>query len=150
MGAQRNGLQAVAPRANDGQRASGPAEDKAGARGKGAPRPEAKQAVTEEVAVRIWFKEGNPLGFLFVRPRREEYLSRYVLREYARGRSLQEVLDDPYVRNRSTPRERDRLFERPDVVAAIGERNVADLKRALAGVHADRRGPVVRLRPPAA
>ena len=100
--------------------------------------------------MRIEFKGKNPFAFLFVRSRREEYLSRYVLREYARGRSLQDVLKDPYVRNRSTPEERRRLLERPDMVAAIGEQTVADLKLALAGVHADRRGPVVRLRPPVA
>ena len=100
--------------------------------------------------MRIWFKGRNPFAFLFVRPRREEYLSRYVLRQYTRGRSLQDVLEDPYVRNRSTLQERARLLERPDVVAAIGEQTVADLKQSLAGVHADRRGPVVRLRPPAA
>jgi hypothetical protein len=100
--------------------------------------------------MRIRFKERNPFAFLFVRPRREEYLSRYVLREYARGRSLRDVLEDPYVRNRSTAQERARLLERPEVVAAIGEQTVADLKHALAGVHADRRGPVVSLRPPVA
>jgi len=98
--------------------------------------------------MRVRFKGRNPFAFLFVRSRREEYLSRYVLREYARGRSLQDVLEDPYIRNRSTPEERTRLLERPEVVAAIGKQTVADLKEALAGVHADRRGPVVRLRPP--
>jgi len=98
--------------------------------------------------VRVRFKNRNPFAFLFVRPRREEYLSRYVLREYARGRSLEQILDDPYVRNRSTSQERARLLERPEVVAALGEQTVADLKQALAGVHAERRGPVVRLRRP--
>jgi hypothetical protein len=84
--------------------------------------------------VRISFKQRNPFASLFARSRREEYLSRYVLREYAGGRSLQEVLDDAYVRNWSTPEERARLLERPEVVAAIGERAVADLREALAGV----------------
>jgi hypothetical protein len=92
----------------------------------------------------------NPFASLFVRSRREDYLAQYVLREYARGRSLQDVLRDPYVRNRSTPEERARLLERPDVIATIGEQTVADLKLALAGVRADRRGPEVRLRPPVA
>ena len=54
---------------------------------------------------------------------------RYVLREHTRGRSLQEVLDDPYVRNRSTPEQRARLLDRPEVVAALGERALADLSR---------------------
>jgi len=71
-------------------------------------------------------------AFLFVRPRREQYLVEYVLREYARGRPLRDVLDDPYVRNRSTPEERARLLEHPDVVGAIGEQTLTDLRRGLA------------------
>lgn len=70
----------------------------------------------------------NPFAFLFVRSRREQYLVRYVLREYRRGRSLRDVLDDPYVRARSTPQERARLLDQPEVVAAIGEQAVADLR----------------------
>ena len=73
----------------------------------------------------------NPFAFLFASSRREQYLAQYVIRECARGRSLDEVLDDPYVRNRSTPAERGRLLERPEVVAAIGEQATADMKRAL-------------------
>jgi len=83
--------------------------------------------------MRVRFKGRNPFAFLFVRSRREQYLSQYVLREYARGRSLQDVLEDPYIRNRSTPAERARLLEQPELVAAIGEQAVADLKLALAG-----------------
>jgi hypothetical protein len=83
-------------------------------------------------AMRISMKgTKNPFAFLFVSPRREQYLVEYVGREYARGRSLREVLDDPYVRNRSTPAERARLLEHPDVVAAIGEQTLADLRRTL-------------------
>ena len=99
--------------------------------------------------MRIRFKGRNPFAFLFVRSRREDYVSHYVVREYARGRSLQDVLNDPYVRNRSTPEERARLLERPEVVAAIGEQAVADLKLTLADVHPDRRASTVRLRSPA-
>jgi hypothetical protein len=79
-------------------------------------------------------KGRNPLASLFASTRREQYLARYVLREYGRGRSLQEILDDPYIRNRSTPDERARLLERPEVVAAIGQQVVADLKAGVAGV----------------
>ena len=96
------------------------------------------------------FRRRNPFGFFFVKARREDYLSQYVVREYARGRSLRDVLDDPYVRNRSTPDERARLLDRPDIVAAIGEQTVADLKLAVADARADRRGPTVRVRPPLA
>jgi hypothetical protein len=82
--------------------------------------------------MRISFKGKNPFAFLFVSTRGEQYLAQYVLREYARGRSLEDVLADPYVRNRSTPAERARLLERPELVAAIGEHVVADLRLALA------------------
>lgn len=78
----------------------------------------------------------NPFSFLFVRSRQDQYLVQYVLRESARGRSLQDVLEDPYVRNRSTPEERARLLERPEVVAAIGEQAVDDLRRSLASAGA--------------
>ena len=46
---------------------------------------------------------------LFAPSRSDDYLARYVLREHARGRALADVLDDPYVRNRSTPEQRVRL-----------------------------------------
>jgi hypothetical protein len=65
----------------------------------------------------------NPFGFLFGRSRREHYLARYVVRECRRGRPLGEVLDDAYVRNRSTPAQRARLLDRPDIVAALGRAN---------------------------
>jgi hypothetical protein len=63
----------------------------------------------------------NPFSFLFARSKREEYLAQYVVREHGRGRQLEEILADPYIRNRSTPEERARLLERPEVVAAIGD-----------------------------
>jgi hypothetical protein len=83
--------------------------------------------------MRISFNGRNPFGSLFATSRREQYLARYVVREYARGRSLQEVLDDPYIRNRTTQAERGRLLERPEVIAAIGEQALADLRLASAG-----------------
>jgi hypothetical protein len=83
------------------------------------------------LAMRISFKGRNPFSFLFVRSSREDHLSRYVLREYRRGRSLREVLDDPYVRNRSTEQERARLLERPEVVAALGDQTAAELRHGL-------------------
>ena len=81
--------------------------------------------------MRIRLRARNPFAFLFASSRREQYLAEYVVRECARGRSLEDVLADPYVRNRSTPAERGRLLERPEVVAAIGEQATADMKRAL-------------------
>ena len=73
----------------------------------------------------------NPFSFLFVSSKREQYLAEYVLRENARGRSFEDILADPYVRNRSTAEERARLVERPEVVKALGEGAVAELTRSL-------------------
>ena len=84
--------------------------------------------------MRFWPKGRNPFAFLFVSTQREESLAQYVLREYARGRSLEEIFDDPYVRNRSTPDDRRRLLERPEIVSAIGEQGVADLRRSVAAM----------------
>ena len=79
------------------------------------------------------FKGRNLLRSLFGSSRSEQFLVSYVLREHARGRPLAEILDDPYVRNRSTPAERARLLDAPEVVAALGES---------ARSNAPRRGPV--------
>ena len=67
----------------------------------------------------------NPFSFLFARSSNEDRLSVYVIREHERGRSLAEILDDPYVRNRATPQEIDRLLDRPEVIHALGESAVA-------------------------
>ena len=61
----------------------------------------------------------NLFAGFFGRSRREQYLEQYVLREHARGRSLDEILDDPYLRNRTTEAERARLLDRPEIVAAV-------------------------------
>lgn len=74
----------------------------------------------------------NPFKFLFATTRREQYVERYVLREHQRGRALAEILEDPYVRAWSTPQERVRLLERPNVIAAVGDHAVADLRAAVA------------------
>jgi hypothetical protein len=68
----------------------------------------------------------NPFAAFFGRSRREEYIARYVLREHARGRRLDEILEDPYIRNRTTTGERARLLDRPEVVAALGRRAESD------------------------
>ena len=48
-------------------------------------------------------------------------LAAYVIREHRSGRPLQEILEDPYLRNRATDEQRLRLLERPDVIRAVGE-----------------------------
>ena len=67
----------------------------------------------------------NPFSFLFARSSNEDRLSVYVIREHERGRSLAHILDDPYVRNRATPQEIERLLDRPEVIHALGEGTVA-------------------------
>ena len=48
-------------------------------------------------------------------------MAAYVIREHDRGRSLDDILDDPYVRNRCSSAEIARLLDRPDVIKAIGD-----------------------------
>ena len=74
----------------------------------------------------------NPLGFLFERPSQEDRLAAYVIREHDRGRALDEILDDPYVRNRATPQQAARLLDRPDVIHALGESTVSAAQDRLA------------------
>jgi len=73
----------------------------------------------------------NVFGSLFASSRHESALARYVIREHAGGRSLSEIMADPYVRNRSTPDERARLLERPEVVAALGDNALEELRQAV-------------------
>ena len=72
----------------------------------------------------------NPFSFLFARSRQEERLAEYVIREHAGGRSLADILEDPYLRNRTTAEERKRLLDRPEVIRALGEDAIASLRTA--------------------
>ena len=72
----------------------------------------------------------NPFAALFSRSDQVDRLSAYVIREHARGRSLSEILDDPYIRNRSTPEQRERLLDNPDVIRALGADTVAAAKQS--------------------
>jgi hypothetical protein len=56
-------------------------------------------------------------------------LATYVIREHERGRTLDEIMDDPYVRNRTTAEQRARLLDNPAIVQAIG-RDVVESTRA--------------------
>lgn len=53
----------------------------------------------------------------------------YVVREHQRGRSLAEILEDPYVRNRTSEQERARLLDHPELIRAIGK-DVAESARS--------------------
>ena len=56
---------------------------------------------------------------------KEESLAAYIVREHRTGRSLDDILDDPYLKNRATEEQRLRLLERPDVIRAVGEDTAA-------------------------
>ena len=56
---------------------------------------------------------------------KEESLASYLIREHRSGRPLDEILDDPYLKNRATEEQRLRLLERPDVIRAVGEDTAA-------------------------
>lgn len=74
----------------------------------------------------------SPFSFLFARSGKEERLAAYVIREHERGRTLAEILEDPYLRNRATPHERARILDRPEVIHALGEGTVAGERERLA------------------
>jgi hypothetical protein len=52
-------------------------------------------------------------------------LAAYIIREHRSGRSLEDILDDPYLKNRATEEQRLRLLERPDVIRCVGEDTAA-------------------------
>jgi hypothetical protein len=56
---------------------------------------------------------------------KEEALAAYVVREHRQGRSLEEILEDPYLKNRATDEQRLRLLERPEVIRSVGEDTAA-------------------------
>jgi hypothetical protein len=51
---------------------------------------------------------------------RHKRLIEYVVRQLGAGRDLDEVLDDPYVTNRSNVLDRRALLEEPEVIEAAG------------------------------
>jgi hypothetical protein len=73
----------------------------------------------------------NPFSFLFARSSQEERVAAYVIREHDRGRSLEEILNDPYVRNRLTPAQQARLLDRPDIIRAVGDDTVEAARASL-------------------
>jgi hypothetical protein len=79
------------------------------------------------VALRDFLR--SPFSFLSSRPSSQDRIAQYVIREHQRGRSLEEILEDPYIKNRTTPQERARLLDRPEVVRALGH-DVVESARA--------------------
>ncbi|MBD0330287.1 MAG: hypothetical protein ICV64_09310 [Thermoleophilia bacterium] len=73
----------------------------------------------------------NPFSFFGSRSSGEERLASYVIREHGRGRSLEEIMEDRYILNRTTPAERARLLDRPEVVRAIGGDAIESAKSSI-------------------
>jgi hypothetical protein len=75
----------------------------------------------------------NPFSFLFATRGAEEQVAVYLVREHKRGRSLTDIVDDPYVRNRCTERDLARVLERPEIVQAFGDDIVSEQLQTLDG-----------------
>jgi hypothetical protein len=75
----------------------------------------------------------SPFSFLFARSSAEDRVAAYVIREHGRGRGLGEILDDRYVQNRLTSRQRLRLLDRPELIQALGDETVESTRRELEG-----------------
>ena len=73
---------------------------------------------------------GSPGGAPVLVPLRrsgsEKQVAAYIVREHKRGRSLDDILDDPYVRNRCSDQEIARVLESPEVIRALGDDIVAE------------------------
>ncbi len=73
---------------------------------------------------RFWQLFRAPFSFFSVRTSGEDRAATYVIREHERGRALSEILEDPYVQNRTTREQRARLLDRPEVIHALGHDTV--------------------------
>ena len=73
----------------------------------------------------------NPFSFLFERSSQEDRLAAYVIREHDRGRSLEDILSDNYITNRTTPQQLRRLLENPDLVRAIGNDTIESVRTTM-------------------
>ena len=73
----------------------------------------------------------NPFSFLFARSSAEDRVAAYVIREHARGRDLEEILQDRYVENRLTPQQQSRLLDRHDIVHALGDETIRSVQSQL-------------------
>ena len=76
----------------------------------------------------------NPLGFLFERSSQEDRLAAYVIREHDRGRSLDDILNDRYILNRTTPQQLQRLLDNPDVVRTLGHDTIESVRMTMTSV----------------
>jgi hypothetical protein len=75
----------------------------------------------------------NPFSFLFARTSAEEHVAAYVLREHGHGRSVAEIITDPFVQNRLSPEQQARMLERPEVIRTLGEQDIEHARQILRG-----------------
>ena len=73
----------------------------------------------------------STFSFLGANSSNQDRVAAYVIREHDRGRTLDDILDDPYVSNRCSPHELERLLDRPDVIKAIGDDTAEAAKASL-------------------
>jgi hypothetical protein len=66
----------------------------------------------------------SPFNSLLARSSKEDQLAAYVIREHALGRTVEDIMDDPYLKNRSTADQRRRMLERPDVIKALTAQSI--------------------------
>jgi hypothetical protein len=62
----------------------------------------------------------------------EDWLARHLVTEARRGRRVTEILQDPVVLRRADPRTRAAVLDRSDVVEALAEDAVAQLREEIA------------------
>jgi hypothetical protein len=64
---------------------------------------------------------------------RDDALIAYIVREHAQGRPLEDVLDDPYLKNRTSEDQRARLLDAPEIIRAVGEHTAAVARSRVRG-----------------
>jgi len=78
----------------------------------------------------------NPFSFLFARTAMEERVAEYLIREHHRGRTVDEILQDRFVVNRTSPQQLARVLERTDVIHAVSTDDLDAARRYLDGISA--------------
>ena len=73
----------------------------------------------------------NPFSLFSAQSAQQNRIVTYIVREHGRGRALAEILEDPYIRNRLTPQERDRLLDRPELIHALGSDTVSSAREEI-------------------
>ena len=64
----------------------------------------------------------------------EDRLAAYVIREHDRGRSLEDILTDRYILNRTSPQQLRRLLENPDLVRTLGNDTIESVRTTMTSV----------------